>query len=478
MATNGERASGADDLASMALDGVVETVSLLVSAIAALAWSLLRRPLLVLVGTVVTAGWLRFGAEPLAVAALGVVVALVIWRIIAPDVYFSYAGRHLAGLVRGVVYPIIWRRLARRAGLTAYDARSLREDDPDMPAIVRVRVTRARVERILLRLPVGMSPDDVATRLDHIATAFRASEARIVPHKPGFVWVELVHKDPLARVVTPTGGADPLLSAVPLGRNEDGSLWAVRLRGTHLLIAGATGSGKGSVLWAMAFGLRDLVRRGTVEIWGIDPKGGMELGPGKNLFARFEAGSPEAMCATLEDLVTLKDERARALADVGLRLHEPTVRVPHVVVIIDELATLTAFAERAVVRRIEQALGLLLTQGRACGITVVAAVQDPGKDVVTWRDLFPTRIALRLDNPIQTDMVLGDGARDLGARPDHISELTPGVGYVRVEGTRAIRRVRAAYLDDDALAALNQTFVTPPTEPAPVAVAGPDPQGR
>ena len=115
--------------------------------------------------------------------------------------------------------------------------------------------------------------------------------------------------------------------------------------------------------------------------------------------------------------------------------------------VIDELATLTAFAERAVVRRIEQALGLLLTKGRAVGITVLAAVQDPGKDVVGWRDLFPTRVAMRLDNPIQVDMVLGEGARDLGATADHISEHTPGVAFVRVEGTRAIRRVRAAYLD-------------------------------
>ena len=106
------------------------------------------------------------------------------------------------------------------------------------------------------------------------------------------------------------------------------------------------------------------------------------------------------------------------------------------------------------VRRIDQALGILLTQGRACGITVLAAVQDPGKDVVAWRDLFPTRIALRLDNPIQVDMVLGEGARDLGATADHISELTPGVAFVRTEGTRALRRVRSAYLTDEDIAGL------------------------
>jgi S-DNA-T family DNA segregation ATPase FtsK/SpoIIIE len=226
------------------------------------------------------------------------------------------------------------------------------------------------------------------------------------------------------------------------------------LSGTHLLIAGATGSGKGSVLWSLLNAMAPDIEVGRVAMWVMDPKGGMELRPGLPLFARFEDGTPDAMGDLLEELVRLKDERARNLAAEGLRLHTPTAGSPHIVLVIDELATLTAFAERTVVRRIEQALGLLLTQGRACGITVVAAVQDPGKDVVGWRDLFPTRVALRLDNPIQVDMVLGEGARDTGARADQISELTPGVAYVRVEGTRELRRVRAAYLDDHDVAAL------------------------
>jgi S-DNA-T family DNA segregation ATPase FtsK/SpoIIIE len=121
---------------------------------------------------------------------------------------------------------------------------------------------------------------------------------------------------------------------------------------------------------------------------------------------------------------------------------------------------LTAFADRSVTRRIDTALGLLLTQGRACGISVVAAVQDPGKDIVGWRDLFPTRVAMRLDNPVQVAMVLGDSARDDGARADEISELTPGVAYVRTDGTREIVRARAAYLDDQAIARLVDDVTT------------------
>jgi S-DNA-T family DNA segregation ATPase FtsK/SpoIIIE len=244
-------------------------------------------------------------------------------------------------------------------------------------------------------------------------------------------------------------------------------VWRFNLHGTHVLIAGATGAGKGSVLWSLLHGLSPAISAGWVQVWAIDPKGGMELRPGQRLFSRFEDRTPEAMCDLLEDLVAVMDARAKTLAARGIRKHEPSVREPHLLAVIDELATLTAFAERDTVRRIDRALGLLLTKGRAAGITVLAAVQDPGKDVVGWRDLFPTRIAMRLDNPIQVDMVLGEGARDLGATADHISEHTPGVAFVRVEGTRAIRRVRASYLTDDDIAHLAATVKASPALSAP-----------
>ena len=66
------------------------------------------------------------------------------------------------------------------------------------------------------------------------------------------------------------------------------------------------------------------------------------------------------------------------------------------------------------------AIATLTTQGRAVGYCVVGALQDPRKDVLTIRNLFPDRIAMRLDEPEQVDMVLGDGARDRGAIADLI----------------------------------------------------------
>ena len=108
-------------------------------------------------------------------------------------------------------------------------------------------------------------------------------------------------------------------------------------------------------------------------------------------------------------------------------------------VFVDEVAFLTAYQpDRKLRDRIMAALATLTTQGRAVGYCVVAALQDPRKDVLTIRNLFPDRIAMRLDEPEQVDMVLGDGARDRGAtcRPDLPDPGDRRRGGLRPAGSR------------------------------------------
>lgn len=441
-----------DDPVSITVEAAMRLVWAAAVAAVGIVVSAIRHPVLTAVCVGVAWIGLRFGHH----AVLGVVVGLAgtvaLWRVALPGSFNRCCRPRMTQLLLSPWYRMRWPRVASRVGLVAHDHDMTRRDRSGnrAPSVVRTRVTPSGVHRILLRLPAGITPGLVADRTDAISHALHCREVRVVEARPGRIWLELHRRDALAPVIDPLPHTPPVdLTALPLGRHEDGEEWRLRLAGTHVLVAGATGSGKGSVLWSIFHALCAATREASVEIWAIDPKGGMELRPAGRLFTRFEDGTSEAMCLMLEDLVRVKDERARSLAAVGRRAHVASPGSPHIVLVVDELATLTAFAERSVVRRIEQALGLLLTQGRACGLTVVAAVQDPGKDVVVWRDLFPTRIALRLDNPIQVDMVLGDGAADMGARADRISELTPGVGYVRVEGTRALRRVRASYVSDE-----------------------------
>ena len=204
----------------------------------------------------------------------------------------------------------------------------------------------------------------------------------------------------------------------------------------------------------------------------------MELAYGARLFHRFWYGQPddananaawETGCAqVLEDAVSVMRRRQASLRG-HTRLHEPSVDEPLVVVIIDELAALTAYCtDRDARRRIAAALSLLLSQGRAVGITVIGALQDPRKDVLPFRDLFPLRIALRVTESEHVDMILGSGARARGARCDAIPECLPGVGYVVVDGIAEPIRVRFAHLTDTAI----ETVVTQAT-PTP-AVEAPD----
>ena len=141
------------------------------------------------------------------------------------------------------------------------------------------------------------------------------------------------------------------------------------------------------------------------------------------------------------------------------RLHIPTVAAPLVVLVVDELASLTAYiGDRKIRTEVEQLLGLLLSQGRAVGVSVVAAVQDPSKDVLPIRQLFTVRVGLRMTEPTQTTMVFGAAARDAGAVCDDIPTATPGVGYVLEDGAIEPMRVRAFNVTDADIDYLTEHF--------------------
>ncbi|MFC3687091.1 FtsK/SpoIIIE domain-containing protein [Aquipuribacter hungaricus] len=246
-------------------------------------------------------------------------------------------------------------------------------------------------------------------------------------------------------VVAGTEDVMSLLAGVPVGRDEDGAPWRTPVRGSHTLIAGTTGSGKSSLLWALVCQLLPTVRAGYVRLTWLDPKGGMEADAARPVADVVDR--VDDMADHLERLVTDLDARAAELSGTS-RTHSPTMASPHHVVIIDELATITALADAKTARRVEAALGALLSRGRAVGFTVITTTVDPGKDVVRWRGLHAVRIAFRLDEPIQVDMILGDGARQRGGRCDEISLQQAGVGHVRIDGQPDLVKVRAAYLDD------------------------------
>jgi S-DNA-T family DNA segregation ATPase FtsK/SpoIIIE len=399
------------------------------------------------------------------VAPLVILVAgLVAWRF-----------KHRASFDRFVWWPVkaIIRRawVYRRGWEPAMTTVGLVESYNDhhfLPTMRKVRC-RGSVDRVTVKMLPGQILDDYADQGERLAMTFGAQDCRVVTSKRhGHVDLCFLTFDPLQQVVPPIPPADePDLLALPIALREDGTPYRLRLRGNHVLVVGATGGGKGGVLWSINHALSPAIRSGVVQVWGIDPKGGMEFAMGQHLFARYcygdpDEGDPETKTSyelryakVLEEAVEVMQARQTRLRGIT-RLHTPTTDEPLIVIEVDELAALTAWVnDREAKRRIRSALSLLLSQGRAVGVSVVAALQDPKKEVLPFRDLFPLRIALRLTEKEQVDMTLGDGYRGRGARCDRIPDSLPGVAYVVEDGIPEPTRIRFPYLSDEQIQAID-----------------------
>ena len=96
--------------------------------------------------------------------------------------------------------------------------------------------------------------------------------------------LEFVRRDALAQIIPALPVPHRVdLRALPVGRREDGLPWLVRLHGTHVLVAGATGAGKASLLWGLIRAMLPMMREGLVRVLAADPKL-MELAYGRVIF--------------------------------------------------------------------------------------------------------------------------------------------------------------------------------------------------
>jgi S-DNA-T family DNA segregation ATPase FtsK/SpoIIIE len=435
-----------------------------------LVWFVIRHPLLDAAAGLVALDWaeLRWpGLISLAAVAAGGLVAMRIWR---PGWFSRFIAVPVRCRCRWWFYRRRWHAVMTIAGLAPlYRGRAV------LPVLGEVTAGRC-ADLVSVRLVSGQSPKLFADRAEGLAHGFAAVVCRVRAGQPGMVVLELVRRDALAEPMPALPMPDVTdLRALPVGRCEDGSLFTLRLHGTHLLIAGATGSGKGSYLWGLVRAMLPAMAAGLVRVHACDPKL-MELAFGRAIFGRYGryAADPAAIAALLE--ADVADMQGRAARFAGKqRDHVPTVECPFVVVLVDEIAFLTAYqADRKLKERTLAALATLTTQGRAVGYCVVAALQDPRKEVLNIRNLFPDKIALRLDEPSQADMVLGDGARDRGAHCDEISSdpvTGAGVGFIRLEADPDPVRVRAAYVSDDDIRAMNLNQAPSPATPSVTAEA-------
>ena len=291
-------------------------------------WFLLRHPLLDAAAGVLLLAWLNAGWPGLAALAgrhhrgPG---RTAVWR---PAWFTRLVAAPVRCRWRWWCYRRHWQAVLTVAGLApVYRGQVL------LPSSVKVEAGGC-TDRVTVRLVSGQSPADFADRADSLAHGFRALLCRVRAASPGTVVLELVRRDALAEPMT----ALPIPDDPDLGRCR----WAaVRTgcrspsgcSGTHLLIAGATGAGKGSYLWGLVRAMLPLMAAGLVQVWACDPKL-MELAFGRALFDRHGryAADPGRHRRPARSRRRPTCRTGRSGSRASQRDHRPTTEYPFVVV--------------------------------------------------------------------------------------------------------------------------------------------------
>ena len=231
---------------------------------------------------------------------------------------------------------------------------------------------------------------------------------------------------------------------VALGRDVSGDPVVADLtRMPHMLIAGATGSGKSVCVNAIICSL--LMNNGpeTVRLMLVDPKM-VEL-PGYNGIPHLVGPvitDPSQATGGLAWLMLQMDDRYRAFADTGVRniveynhkmARSRSGPLPYLVLVIDELADLMMTAADDIERQICR----LAQMSRATGIHLVLATQRPSVDVITGliKANFPSRIAFAVTSQIDSRVILdGPGAEKLLGRGDMLFMAPDTSKLARIQG--------------------------------------------
>ena len=278
---------------------------------------IVRSPSAVIGITVVTAGvagWQLVGpALPISVVCV-VVTGLVAWWMAWPGSFEQHARLRFRSWWRGhLIYRGRWAAALDTAGLTVE-----RQGTDYIPPLLKIASTRS-VDRVTVKMLAGQTIEDFAAVADRLAQTFGALDCRVrsVPRRRHLLQLWFLINDPLEDIVAPLPpDPDCLIKGIPVALAEDGTLYRLQLVGNHLLIVGATGAGKASVIWSILAGLVEQIAAGLVKVWAVDPKGGIEFAPGRHLFDRFAYGDTttaggyeESLAALLEDALQVMRER-------------------------------------------------------------------------------------------------------------------------------------------------------------------------
>lgn len=323
---------------------------------------------------------------------------------------------------------------------------------PTFPRILRIRAHSPSVETVYVKIVDGQRLQDWLDKAENLATALNAERVSIEKVRSQVVALVVQRGETFTEVIDspemPQTYDEVDLNAVYFGEDEFGGDWTERLIGQHILAGGASGSGKGSLIWTPLRSIAPLIRDGLVRLWMGDPKQ-MELSAGAAIAHRYANNADDCLTMVGEFLEDQRDQQAR-LAAAGLRKAPISEEFPLNILILDEIGELLAYGNPATVRAMKQNLSLITSQGRASGHNLWAQIQEPTKDVMTIRSLMTLGICLRTTEANHADMVLGENAQLRGALTAEIpnDESTAGIGFRVHQHRRIPVKVRAAYTND------------------------------
>jgi S-DNA-T family DNA segregation ATPase FtsK/SpoIIIE len=317
----------------------------------------------------------------------------------------------------------------------------------------------------------GIKINKIVNLTDDLALALRATSVRIVAPIPGkaVIGIELPNTSrELVRFksVVASSAYEKSKSKLTLSLGKDivGNPVVAELdKMPHLLIAGATGTGKSVALNAMICSLLYKSTPDEIKLIMIDPK-------------RIELSNYDGIPHLITPVVTqlkkatnalfwvvsemenryelLSEKKARHVDQYNQKIEKETkaadketlVKLPYIVVIIDELADLMMAASRDV----EVALTRLAQMARAAGIHLILATQRPSVDVLTGiiKANFPTRLTFQVSSKTDSRTIIDTiGAENLLGDGDMLF-LPPG--------TAKLQRIHGAYISETELSRITE----------------------
>jgi len=314
----------------------------------------------------------------------------------------------------------------------------------------------------------GIKISKVTALADDLTLALRAPSVRIVAPLPGkaAIGIEIANNKRehvyLKEVLSSQDYKDSSNKlTIALGKDITGApVIADLMRMPHLLVAGATGTGKSVSLNAMINSILFKLSPDAVKMLMIDPKR-IELSVYQDIphLLHPVVTEPKEATRALRWAVQEMERRYMLLSDRGVRNIEAYNRkvhkvkqatamgkeegvgkpLPYIILVIDELADLMMISSRDV----EESITRLAQMARASGIHLIIATQRPSVDVLTGiiKANFPTRISFQVSSKVDSRTILDTiGAEHLLGEGDMLF-MPPGVGR--------LTRIHGAYISEE-----------------------------